>query len=194
MIVIPDAPREGIPTSALTMVAQRYGDSGLMDLDLARIWGAIFVVGTKQGLSELRQAPETLARAAALTATLPSTLPKEVLHWAVWGQQRVSSRTLFYTATGVWPPGVSQDKGHPFDVSDVRRCLLLLEQVPSFRPALDTLAQKDRHWAALREKWDDIARSFEEERPDWRGPAKDTAPRTSAMIRDALAGAGTDDA
>lgn len=137
VLLFSDPPEAWIPVHAFSIVTKRLGKKALMDLDLARIWGAMIVAGPKSGLDELRNDPETLRRADAIKATLPATLPDAAVHWAVWGEQGVSSRTMFRAATQLWPPRHRQQKGYPRDVGDVRRCLLLLDQVPIFRPALD---------------------------------------------------------
>ncbi len=175
----------GIPVSALQSVARRHGRGCVMDTDMARIHGAVIVAGKPEDLARLREAPETVRKAGAIAARLPATLSAEAMRWAVHGEQGLSSQTLFRALAGVGVPGAREEISNPHDISDVRRCLLLIEQVPEFQGRLAEMAALSPEWGVLAEIWDRLAATIGDEAPGWRGH-RWSAPRSAAMISEAL--------
>jgi hypothetical protein len=185
----------GIPIDGMLKVAGRRSGGCVMDTDIARIHGAVVVLGKPGDLARLREAPETIAKGEALAARLSlavgphlaGPLSAEARHWAVFGEQGLSSQALFRVLTGVSVPGAGFGISHPRDPADLRRCLLLIEQVPECRGRLAAIADISPAWAALAAVWDRLAATLSEEAPEWRG-CHWKAPRTFALMSSALEG------
>ncbi len=100
-----------------------------------------------------------------------STRPMEgvdeaAVRWLAAGERGLSSDTMFSHLTGVQAGG--GEVHHPHDPSDLRRCLLLLEQVPSLRERFSAMSQVSPQWAALVDAWPSLSALMEEETPQWR--------------------------
>ncbi|MBG6085850.1 hypothetical protein [Zhihengliuella flava] len=95
--------------------------------------------------------------------------------WLNYGERGVSSNAIVqYLVHGKVPAGFND----PADPSDFRRCELLLTAVPSLRQQFHRMAEVSPRWAALVERWGEIAALVEEEYPTGRGP------RAYALMRD----------
>ena len=107
--------------------------------------------------------------------------------WLAYGERGLSSNAIAFVALGHEPKG--QLLKHPFDVADLRRCLILLEKVPECREAVGVLAKASPQWAMLWGIWDALASNLREEiGADL--PAMGMAPKTYGMMRAALRKAG----
>lgn len=96
-----------------------------------------------------------------------------ILAWLSEGETGLSSKSLARETAGLPHP----DKGYwrgiaaPSDPDDLRRCRLLIEAVPEARKAVDSLGTKDRRWAGLAKRWDEINELFEQEAAGgWKNP------------------------
>lgn len=83
------------------------------------------------------------------------TTKDKVLNWYLTGQIGASSRAM---ATHLC--GAPCDGSYPHDPDDLNRCLLFLDAVPEARTELPRMAEVNKRWAALIEKWDEIEASF----------------------------------
>lgn len=79
----------------------------------------------------------------------------KVLNWYQTGRVGASSRAM---ATHLC--GAPCDGSYPYDLDDLNRCLLLLDAVPEFRAELPRMAEVNKSWAALVDRWDEIEASF----------------------------------
>lgn len=107
---------------------------------------------------------------------------KAITRWLAFGERGRSPEAI---ALAAWN-GKAIRTDWPRDPDDLRRCLLLLEAAPSAKTGLDILAGASRQWAALVAVWPALADTFTEEV----GGQTGSAPRTYAMMRAALDGAG----
>ena len=103
--------------------------------------------------------------------------------WFVNGDTGLSSETLALWLSEQKRP----EKGvrFPWDPSDFRRCLLLLDAVPELREKMHTLPQLSKEWAAFHEKWDELEKTLRHEAAVGR-----TAPKTYGLIKEILRNTG----
>lgn len=74
------------------------------------------------------------------------------------------------------------------DSSDLGRCLRLLELFPEWKPRVGEMARYSAQWAALVERWDELAEMMADEVGiGWSKGKGKRAPRTYAAMKDALA-------
>ncbi len=104
--------------------------------------------------------------------------------WLAGGERGGSSNTIFTRLTG-FDAMMGASARHPRDPDDLRRCRLLLEQVPELRAGFSSMAGASTHWHALVTDWDGICRTMDEECPNWRD-ADGSAVKTYDRMRAAL--------
>lgn len=151
----------------MTELIDQQEGGHLMDQELARRLKATLVVGSQYSLDQLR------ASLPAVDGSLLVGLPEGAREWLESGERGISSETMFEVFTGV---PLEQDRYHPQDLDDFRRCRLLLEQVPAFVEKLPLMAEQSPQWAGLVNRWDAICTAMDAETPHWRisgigGPA-----------------------
>ena len=76
---------------------------------------------------------------------------------------------------------------HPVDPSDLRRCVLLLDAVPTLRPLLPYMAEVSAEWAALVDHWDELEATLRREM------RRRICPDTYTLMRSVLDGAARKD-
>ena len=104
--------------------------------------------------------------------------------WLAIGERGISSNAIALTTLGLHPTG--HDAWWPLDPADLRRCLLLLEEVPEAREdGLLVLAKRCPKWAALVKVWDHLSETLRSEIGETL-PSRGSAPRTYALIQEAL--------
>ena len=82
--------------------------------------------------------------------------------WLATGERGLSSEAIALTTLGLGPTGWRAS--WPLDPADLRRCLLLLEQVPETRErGLLVLAKRCPRWAALVNVWDRLSETLRSE-------------------------------
>ena len=108
--------------------------------------------------------------------------------WLAVGERGASSNAIALTTLGLHPAG--HDARWPLDPADLRRCLLLLEAVPETREdGLLVLAKRCPKWAALVRIWDCLSETLRSEIGETL-PRRGSAPRTYALMQEALDSAG----
>jgi len=108
--------------------------------------------------------------------------------WLAVGERGISSNAIALTTLGLHPTG--HDAWWPVDPADLRRCLLLLEQVPETREnGLLVLAKGCPRWAALVKVWDRLSTTLRSEIGETL-PPRGSAPKTYALMEEALDAAG----
>ena len=112
-------------------------------------------------------------------------LERAVLDWTYTGRTGRSSEAIAYTAV----KGTAQRAlNHPRDPDDLRRCLLLLQEVPSAGRALPILAAASPFWAAIVSDWETLNSSLREEwGTDLSNPGWQPATKTYKAMRELLA-------
>lgn len=81
-------------------------------------------------------------------------ISKSVNNWLKTGERGTSSETIVEVLTGLNLTG--GHRSHPHDSADFRRCVLLLAQVPDFKPRMHEMSAVSPMWAALVECWDEF--------------------------------------
>jgi hypothetical protein len=101
--------------------------------------------------------------------------------WLLNGERGLSTEAMVRHITGApLPPGISPCVlWHPRDPDDLRRCRLLVEQVPQIAEGLDHMRTASPTWALIVDHWADLCRVMDEEAPNWRQlGCREKAPRT----------------
>ncbi len=84
-----------------------------------------------------------------------------LIDWLVGGKVGISSMTIVTHIAGIqgrfWPDT-------PRDSGDFRRCVDLLNAVPSLRPVFPKMAEVSPVWAKLVERWDELERDLSADR------------------------------
>lgn len=164
-----------VPSSQFAALMSAAGKGAVMSDNLARLAGVQFAWGLPDDVDAL----EAKLRAEKLAGLIagqggPSKdgLSDAARRWLAVGEQGLSSCAIFWRLTGVKPDYLDREDQfcHPYDPGDLRRCLLLLEQVPEFKARIGEMAGCSPEWDALIESWDDLASTLDSEVPDWRSP------------------------
>ncbi len=106
---------------------------------------------------------------------------QSILAWFVTGEVGRSSKALAGCLAGI-PSG---NGDHPHDPDDLRRCLLLLDQIPEARPMLGKVCVLSPAWEALYTHWAALEATFRRE-VDVSHGHRGSAPETSALMRKIL--------
>ena len=177
------------PISFFKNAAKLCGDNAVLDQDVARMAGATMAVGQPQDLAELRKRLEPAARAQQAAAPANAGLSAEAVSWLAAGERGLSSDTLFTATTGV---DVLRRNGYnyPHDPADLRRCRLLLEQVPEVRANFRKVAHVHPVWEALVARWDELCTLMDGETPEWRSARGGSAKQTYKLMKEILTAAG----
>lgn len=108
--------------------------------------------------------------------------------WLARGERGLSSESIVEAITGERIGQFARGVNHPHDPGDLRRCILLMEQVPLVGLVFkDAMRSKSPEWKALVAAWDDLVALFQEEQAENTG----RAPRTYALMQELLHGART---
>lgn len=108
---------------------------------------------------------------------------ERVAGWRMNGELGLSAQAIWDHMQGKPTKG-----NHPHDLGDLRRCLLLLERVPEWKPRIREMATLSPQWASLSALWEAIVESFHAEGgEDLAGP---DLTRTEALFREAIGDAG----
>ena len=92
--------------------------------------------------------------------TMEKSMNDRLLKWYCTGERGVSSEAIARTAAG-HPLGNVKDSRVPYDAGDLRRCVLLLREVPeAFEHGVLVLASKYDKWAALAANWTQLERTL----------------------------------
>ena len=108
-------------------------------------------------------------------------LQKEVMHWLGNGRVGLSSKAMAFAVAGV----EIDDHSHPYDPSDLNRCLLFLEHVPEARNYFESIAKLSETWRDLISRWDEVEKTFlDEVGLDW--CSGNSAPKTYKLIKEII--------
>jgi len=97
--------------------------------------------------------------------------------WLLNGEKGLSSKAMVAHIMGM---GGTAD--HPYDPDDLRRCRLLVEQVPVIGALLPRMATCSPVWARIIAHWDELCSLMDSEAPDWR-KGRGLAPKTYALLQ-----------
>ena len=111
------------------------------------------------------------------------SIARRALLWLAGGDSGMSSEAICYHMLGMKSDGSFPN--FPLDPSDLGRCLRLLELFPEWKPRMGEMARYSAQWAALVERWDELAEMMADEVGiDW--SKGERAPRTYAAMKDAI--------
>ncbi|KZQ44697.1 hypothetical protein A3N43_16555 [Klebsiella aerogenes] len=101
-----------------------------------------------------------------------SDLAMKVLKWQSNGKVGVSSATMASIALGLKKSFYHERFGAPSDPADLRRCMLLVEEIPEIRNYFPMIAKKVKAFAPILKEWDPLIAllKIELKRPDNRAP------------------------
>lgn len=100
--------------------------------------------------------------------SLNDSLPPEISNlqlyeraqfWYTKCERGTSSENIFFRMTG----RKTEDVAHPHDLSDFRRCYLLLKVIPEYRTRISEMKDVSPIWSALVDNWDKLTELFEEQ-------------------------------
>jgi hypothetical protein len=111
------------------------------------------------------------------------TTNPELMQWLLYGERGSSSEAMVAHITGT-----GKKVNHPYDPSDLRRCRLLVEQVPSIRISLSKMASCSAVWSRIIEHWNELCELMDQEAPNWR-QCKGSSPKTYELMRKLIADA-----
>lgn len=96
------------------------------------------------------------------------TFSEGLTDWFRHGQRGISSNTIVEVLEGLPVHMLTRGTGwdHPADASDFRRCVRLLDAVPSYRPRLDELRELSPAWAVLVEHWAELEATLRADCPE----------------------------
>lgn len=121
----------------------------------------------------------------ALETTPRSKLPLSMFTtWLARGERGISSEAIVEQLTGERiGHGYHRGDDHPYDPSDLRRCMLLLDQHDLAKLVFPgAMVSRSRSWAALDAVWDELIELLREEMKREDGKA----PKTYARMREVL--------
>ncbi|MDE2688535.1 MAG: hypothetical protein OXI16_13710 [Chloroflexota bacterium] len=116
---------------------------------------------------------------------MKKSVTERLLRWYCTGETGLSSEAIARTAAG-HPLCSDKDSRVPYDAWDVRRCILLIREVPeAFELGVMVLASKYDSWAALAANWTQIEASLTAEIGNDLNTGS-CAPRTYKLVRSLL--------
>ena len=170
-------------TGWLSKVSKLCGKNAVLDTDVARMAGATVAGGTPEALDTLRLRLEAGALQAQQQAN--PGLSEAATRWLASGERGLSSETMFEHLTGIKTLDEHWGICTPSDPADLRRCRLLLEQVPELVPLFHKMSTASKEWAALVKNWTDLCATMDAEAPNWRTKGE-AAPKTYELIQQAV--------
>lgn len=99
------------------------------------------------------------------------------LHWLGHGPWGTSSLAMLLAAMGHAPR--EEDRDHPLDAGDFRRCMWMLDAVPEVREHFDAVAAMSSEWGRLIARWPEVEAVFNKESDDMKEMSK-----TNALLRE----------
>jgi hypothetical protein len=172
----------------ISKVSKVCGSDAVIDPGVARMAGAHLAGGTPAALDALHKRLEAGALQAERAANPWAS--EAATRWLANGERGMSSEAMFCHLTGIKctrrSPSRDARTAHPYDPADLRRCRLLLEQVPELQGLLPKMAKLSGPWARLIRDWDVICSTMDAELPNWRTPHGESAPKTYALIKAAI--------
>lgn len=113
---------------------------------------------------------------------LPEGFVARLIGWFASDDTGMSSKQIAaWLAAGVRMPC----RDHPYDPSDLGRCLRLLEIIPEWKPRIGEMASVSPAWAALVARWDELAQCMADEVGIDCSKGR-RAPETYALMRSIL--------
>lgn len=156
-----------VPISALDALIKLVPDGSVMGIDLARKAGVTMTFGPKDEINALSEAFADKARARVASMPGVEVLSPCAQEWLANGERGVSSNTMLTVLTGFDALEGSRES-HPYDLSDFRRCRLLLDRCPELAANLQKMKDVSPEWAELVKSWPELCELMDLEAPKWR--------------------------
>lgn len=175
-----------MPMKWIGAISSMLPKGALLSPGLAGMVGATFAFGMLDDIDKLtaKLAPEVERQARAAPAN--ASLSDAAVRWLASGERGNSSETMFTHLTGVDANRGSKNS-HPYDPSDLRRCMLLLDEVPELRGEFYRMATVSPAWSGLVRNWTEITASMLLECGDIKNPKRGAATtNTYALIKRAI--------
>lgn len=169
-----------VPIRAFVKINKLAPKNSIISPRLAELAECNLAMGLPKDIDKLSKQlePQALQRVAAAH----SELSHEAIKWLAIGEHGSSSKCMFYYFTGIKQNADFDDKAYPHDPSDFRRCRLLLEQVPEFKPKLSKMAGVSDIWKSLIDSWEVLCDTMDSESPTWK-IKQGSAPNTYSLIQ-----------
>ncbi|ADC73120.1 conserved hypothetical protein (plasmid) [Thioalkalivibrio sp. K90mix] len=161
-----------------------------LSMDLAARTGWTFFIGPPDALAARTRALDEDAKASAPGPDAP--VMERLRHWGAHGEPGLSANTLAGALKADLNGADLPEAIHyPHDPSDLRRCRLLIDQVPEAAPeSLRLLRAASPQWDALARGWGALCARMDHECPQWRAPEGETfALRTYRHLQAVIEGA-----
>lgn len=173
-----------IPVTDLVGLMNKAPRNSVIDAGLSSKIGASIVFGLPDDLKVFAANPEVLSMIEVKTQAVATQygFDQQARQWLIDGETGSSSMAILHMA---YEGGDKEEKSHPHDVSDLRRCRLLLEEVDQARDSFYGMAHVSTPWSNLVANWDEICQLMDEESPLWRqktGSAKKTNDLIQSLI------------
>lgn len=170
-----------MPIPHFTALAGAGDEAGVVSMELQQLTGATFAWGPQAACKALADALRTQTLSAMHGAN-------PLQRWLKVGERGESSNAIVAHLRKV--AGITNLKAHPHDPDDLQRCLKLLDEVPELKADFQRMREVSPVWAALVDNWTAITEAFHAEAgPEWR-TAHWSAPKTYALMRQVIEGAG----
>jgi DNA-directed RNA polymerase subunit RPC12/RpoP len=116
------------------------------------------------------------------------TVNERLHYWTINGEIGLSARAIAARLADRPDIAGSEKEAHPHDLSDLRRCGLLLRRLPEFRRDIHLMAGASTIWEKLAPLFEELIATLERE-TDGLLVGKD-APETAAILAKAIANKG----
>lgn len=170
-----------VPVGDLDAFVKISPKGSIIDTQASRHLGATLVIGLKEDTETLMDLPACYAVNVEQRKAKDTGLSEAAQQWLSNGERGTSSNTIFAVLSGM---DITKTRSHPHDPADLRRCRLLLEQVPEFAPRMGEMASISKEWAGLVASWDMLCGIMDGE-CDWR-KGQGYAPKTYKMMQECI--------
>ncbi len=179
--------RGSLSAAGMRGVTAMCSKKAIISPDLARMLDANFAFGLQADVDTLIAEIKPELEAQANRSAAARGISDAAARWLSIGERGSSSNAIFTHLTGKNACEVGGKKDHPCDPADVRRCWLLLEDVPELKASFQRMAEVSPAWSGLVRDWDQIISTMAEEIGDIRKPKRGaSAPRTYKLIKNAI--------
>lgn len=171
-----------MPVEHFVALSSTGGPNAVVSPHLARLAGSTFAWGSRDAVNA-----SIAALTEARTATPHGQPEMTGLHrWMEVGEHGSSALAIVHKLRGGFE--VANERAHPHDPDDLRRCLLLLKAAPQLRGELHRMAEVSPQWASLVRSWAELEASFVAEAgPGWEDRASTwSAEQTYNLMQDVL--------
>lgn len=170
----------GIPIDDMTAIIGCARKDWVMNTQASRHLGATLVIGLQEDTDTLMDLPPCDAVISEVGKAKSGGLSEAAQQWLLRGERGMSSDCIFEMLS----EGKVDEIAYPHDPADLRRCRLLLEQVPEFAPRIGEMASVSKEWAGLVSAWDMLCGIMDGE-CDWR-KGQGSAPKTYKMMQECV--------